>query len=543
MFVLTWLAMDTGTSRLCNQLENASETCGLGASNRRFIPENRLRDLMTAPRIKEELRIELRWRFPLLNNQFINGLHSTSPKVFAVLAITRLIKCARGLQREGLGDSHLPLSRMDPGQDILMSASGEQFNTFVHHAGSARLFLEKQWQVLAPVLDASGSHIALDENCALPVVEVDPEGRRGGASSVCKGTIHEAHFNGFKVRQEDDLNIAIKELEPTEEQSASEVFMKERENLDEIRSLTSHQHLIRAIATCQVHNKYYILFPWADGGDLDEFWKRHKNGSRPGDAALVLWSLKQMEGLVDALRLMHGINHRHGDLKPGNILHFPRGNPFDRQPGETEGTLVIADYGVSKRHEQATQMRRDGTNTRATTRSYEAPEADGSQTDPRSRRYDLWSVGCIMLEYVVWLLHGYDAVTGFQSQRIARGKLTSGYASFYVTGDDEERNGQKLNVAVEDAVAAILEDPRCTGSTALGDLVALIPKCLLLIDAAERDTAEELHRKLATIVSKAKDDGSYLFRKVSPQPDTPSVFSYNWRRRERKIRTVDDMPP
>ncbi|KAM0424536.1 hypothetical protein ACHAPT_010252 [Fusarium lateritium] len=340
------------------------------------------------------------------------------------------------------------------------------------------------------------------------------------------------------MNQQNGLDIAIKELEAIEGLNVSEVFEKERANLEEIRSLKLHQHLIRGIATCQVHNSYYILFPWADGGDLDKFWERLKG---KGDANLVLWSLKQMTGLVDALRLMHDINHRHGDLKPGNILHFPKGNPFCGQQDDPQGTLVIADYGVSRRHQKATQMRLEGTSTRATTRSYEAPEADGSQHNPRSRRYDLWSVGCIFLEFVVWLLYGHDAVKGFESQRIATGKSNGGHASFYVKEDDEKPVEAELNEAVEAAVAAILKDPRCSGDTALGHLVALIPEGLLVINPNDRDTAEQLHDKLKGIVARAESQRSYLFRETSPQPDTPEAFRKSRKSEGRKLPTVDDM--
>ncbi|KAK7428848.1 hypothetical protein QQZ08_004618 [Neonectria magnoliae] len=531
--------MSERSLRLCDQLDHASETCILGASNRTFVPRNCLQGLMDVPAIREELRIELGWWFLLRNRPLPQQLYATSSKVFAVLAMTRLMKCARDLHREGLTDSCLPLSRKNGQPDVLVSSTSDKtFTTFAHYAGSAQLFLEKQWQVLAPVFDGSGGHIDLDGNCPLPVLAAGSESTRGGASSVCRGTIHKSHFSGFKASQQKDLDIAIKELEATEELKASEVFDKERENLNDIKSLELHRHLIRAIATCQMHNKYYILFPWAEGGDLNHFWE---NGKGEGDASLVLWSLKQMEGLADALRLMHKINHRHGDLKPANILHFPKGNPFYRRQAEVQGTLVIADYGVSKRHQKATQARLEGTSTRATTRSYEAPEADGSQVDPRSRRYDMWSVGCIFLEFVVWLLYGHGAVKGFESQRIAKGQSNGGHASFYAREDDEELVKVKLNEAVEGAVTAILKDPKCSGSTAMGDFVRLITEHLLLIDPNQRDTAKQLQDKLREIVVRAESESSYLFRETSSQPDTPEAFRQNRKSAGRKLPTIDDM--
>ncbi|KAF5003963.1 hypothetical protein FDECE_9526 [Fusarium decemcellulare] len=530
-----------GEESLYDQLDLASQDCTLTGGHQRFIPETDLKKILTLPKIKEEIKKELKFWHRWFDSSLATKTYEQGPKVFAILVLTGSIKRIKDLHAEGLTDEDLPLFRKETRSPILTSISGKSFHTFARNSSSASSFLEKQWEVLAPRLNVSGDHIALDDRCALPITITDARSNLGGASSVIKGTIHKGHFSGFEIYHDNDLDIAIKELMPIEELSAKEVFEKERANLNVINTISLHPHLLRAIATCMVCSKYYILFPWAEGGDLNEVWKRRKDET--GDANLVLWSLKQMAGLVDALRLMHGINHRHGDLKPGNILSFPRGNPFCRSREGLEETLVIADYGVSQRHKQATYERKEGTNTRATTPSYEAPEADGDQTDPRSRKYDLWSVGCIFLEFVVWLLYGYRAVKGFERHRIAKGKMNGGYPCFYSTEDDEEQSRVEVNEAVNDAVTAILNDPRCTESTAIGDLVGLIPKCLLLIDAAQRDTAQDFHEKLAAIVAKAEGQSSYLFREVSPQPHVPSAFRYNGKREGKKLPTIDDMQP
>ena len=103
--------------------------------------------------------------------------------------------------------------------------------------------------------------------------------------------------------------------------------------MQEIQQL-QHKHLIRLVATSQRGPNYYVMFPWADGGNLMEFWKREDSQR---DQKLILWSLRRMIGLVDALKALHSKNCRHGDLKPKNVLHFKNG----------EGILVIADVGVS----------------------------------------------------------------------------------------------------------------------------------------------------------------------------------------------------
>lgn len=76
------------------------------------------------------------------------------------------------------------------------------------------------------------------------------------------------------------------------------------------------------------------------------------------------------------------------------------------------GTLKLADIGLAKRHVIATQNRGDLTGTRYGTIQYEAPEAV-SLNAPRSRLYDIWSMCCITLEFIIWLLYGNDELDSF----------------------------------------------------------------------------------------------------------------------------------
>ncbi|KAF4627090.1 hypothetical protein G7Y89_g11066 [Cudoniella acicularis] len=129
---------------------------------------------------------------------------------------------------------------------------------------------------------------------------------------------------------------------------------KEKENLEQIQNI--HKYPIQHFATCEKGKIYYVIFPWADGGNLRELWT--SQDSRQRTPELALWSLQQILGLVGALKALHNVNCRHGDLKPENILYFKE---------DGEGTLVIADVGLSRVHEMETKMRHAGTITQATT--------------------------------------------------------------------------------------------------------------------------------------------------------------------------------
>lgn len=99
--------------------------------------------------------------------------------------------------------------------------------------------------------------------------------------------------------------------------------------------------------------------------------------------------------------------------------------------------------GLSTFHDQAAntkQRNQDGilTNTPSGTFRYEPPEMDRDRASgkPRSRQYDIWSMGCIMIELLVWLLYSYKAVENFRlhvSQFWERTSATSYYISPYVS--------------------------------------------------------------------------------------------------------------
>jgi serine/threonine protein kinase len=213
------------------------------------------------------------------------------------------------------------------------------------------------------------------------------------------------------------------------------------------------------------------------------------------------------------------VNCRHGDLKPENILHFAT---TTTSPDRVNGTLLIADVGISRTHIHATSVRQVGTTTRATTPAYEAPEArahDASHA-PRARRYDVWSLGCIFLEFAVWVLCGGEALGAFEA---ARGET----GLFYVVVDGGSGDGEvkaetkqaektmKIHPVVTSTLADLRRDPRCAGDTAFGSFIDVIERDLLRIDVEQRVSAAELAEKLKQILQRAEEETRVLFNNIS----------------------------
>jgi len=60
-----------------------------------------------------------------------------------------------------------------------------------------------------------------------------------------------------------------------------------------------------------------------------------------------------------------------------------------------------------------------GTTTKAIICLYEVPEVYESehQNESRVRIYDIWSLGCVFLEIVIWLLYNSKVLTNFENNK------------------------------------------------------------------------------------------------------------------------------
>lgn len=178
---------------------------------------------------------------------------------------------------------------------------------------------------------------------------------------------------------------------------------------------TKHPHLISLLAVWHQDNSNFLLFPWANG-NLREFWAN--NAQPDNDPSLVRWMARQCLGLVEALRKIHRSDSDpsfeygiHSDIKPENILWF-------KNHGSEHGTLVICDFGFTKFHDRAS---RSVAQPVGWSLSYRAPEID--TIGQISRAYDVWTIGCLYLEFTTWYLAGLEGVGCFEIKRVRCDKL------------------------------------------------------------------------------------------------------------------------
>ena len=242
------------------------------------------------------------------------------------------------------------------------------------------------------------------------------------------------------------------------------------------------------------------------------------------DRETVLWSIKQMLGTADGLYQIHAFEvqydldvqsnlltpgiagrlsvkageekyGRHGDIKAENLLWF-----------KEENVLKITDFGLGRFHGRDS---RSGIDPRkvAGTLTYEPPECTTGKSV--SRVYDIWSMGCLYLEFITWLMEGNNKIDEFAN---ARGK-PGAYAE--VSDDNfftviNEYQEVEVREGVVQWVDGLHAHTNC--SQLIHDLLDFIMEHMLKVDPSERIEAKGLKEKIEELVASAELSDEYLLK-------------------------------
>ncbi|KAI9857271.1 MAG: hypothetical protein M1813_008309 [Trichoglossum hirsutum] len=217
------------------------------------------------------------------------------------------------------------------------------------------------------------------------------------------------------------LTCAVKQLRPRYQLQASSIERLFVEELQVLRYISSwrHEHILEFLAAFKVPSdgrfgSYALILPYADGGSLHEFlrlsgppdWLRETTSS--ADTCDIVYS--QTFGLLDALTLIHSklkssnfIIHR--DIKSSNILI-------------QNGTFKLADFGLARIKALDETSKTDWY---AGTPMYAPPERTVGGEAGFGRARDAWAMGCVLLEILILLCHGFSRmpeVENFEQERL-----------------------------------------------------------------------------------------------------------------------------
>ncbi|ROW10403.1 hypothetical protein VMCG_01820 [Cytospora schulzeri] len=498
-----------------------------------FFPERTLQALVNESSVKAKLRQCFKG---ILDFHTIDGHtrkicgmaeegHQVSfKKIFAILVLCEKLSAINLFINEKVTDQDLPLRkvrRKGRSPNIFSLArkndsegAAKPLRCFEDWSPLAIIkFEEWQWTAMAPFFHRGErknvGHFVLQDQIPLPFTadsrygdesEEPTNGRievEGGFSSVFKADIHPQQ-HGFGDYKFTGQSFAVKCLSSRNRDE----FRREAEMLMKFSDDT-HEHLISLLATYEQFKKFYLIFPWA-GADLEDYWKK-KNPQPSMGYETVRWMAKQCYGIAEALCKIHKYNSnewkhhpayqqarkthqtrtltrtplsmfgRHGDIKPTNVLWFQNAlNSNDN------GTLKITDFGMTEIN-TSLSMFYEPNDKAAVSPSYRPPEFD--LVGELSRSHDIWALGCLYLDFVAWLLGGWELVEQFAQTRQAPDPMWSEMSTDTFFEIVRCKDDDSIAVMVKETVSTFIDDlhkhERCTEY--LHDFLNLIQMEMLVI--------------------------------------------------------------
>ncbi|KAJ2981487.1 hypothetical protein NUW58_g6677 [Xylaria curta] len=389
------------------------------------------------------------------------------------------------LVRQDETDSSMPwvLRKTEAPHMPLMCFEGWSYST-------VKQFEESQWSFLTPSFDAAERknvpHYRFSPKTILPFkVSGGGDVWEGGFGRVRKVEIHPGHRN-FNTKVSCSY-FAVKTLKDSRDE---EVFKREVATLSRLSGNT-HPHLISLLGTYEKDGLYSLIFPWAEA-DLLRYWKEKRN-LKPNET--LIWIAEQCQGIAEGLAyihrlettsgksllhpnsfsmLMQGVGETkdatqgkdttpsfclfgmHGDIKPQNILWFPHSN---NPTHKGRGLLTITDFGFAEfsSTENVNKTRRGYV---AFSPTYCPPELE-LDSDFVSSSCDIWSLGCVYLEFIAWWLGGRRLISEFSKRRLEQNPLSTEWKGMTYKSDtffELARNGiaGELDANVKESVSKFI---------------------------------------------------------------------------------------
>ncbi|TVY81364.1 putative L-type lectin-domain containing receptor kinase VI.1 [Lachnellula suecica] len=518
--------------------------------NSYFIPVDSLEDLLSVDTITAELEGYQLDSTTTGSNQHLAQLISiNASKLFAILVCLGLGESIRQFLDEDITDKDLPFKRLDetettgtPKKRLCSRLRRNKPIKCMESWGRQRIrnFDREQWYVLAPVFnnceDVGVPHYDFGKNQVLPFLkdgEQSDQVKEGGYSTVWEIKIHPAHQKLHHNADSEGAtpSIALKRLHSTQEEDfASEVEM--------LKAFVNpgHPHLVKLLATYRHKNRYYLLFPFAKS-TLRKFWE--DNPLPKLTEGLLFWSLHQCKAIASALYLIHerqttqnhadwerikgdnsdlpGIEDddrifgRHGDIKPENILLSDEVDKVHEEHCKclpSQGFLLIADFGLMDFHKRLTRSKVLAEKIGGS-QTYEPPEM---RLDKKiSRAYDIWSLGCLYLEFITWMLCGWEGLSNFPKARGMTETPGMNDDTFYTIEYPQDGSGPRavLRESVKDWISNLHENYR--SSLFIHEFLDLVEYKMLVVDRSERITCGRLNIELREMVEKGEKENSLRY--------------------------------
>ncbi|KAI1383041.1 kinase-like domain-containing protein [Hypoxylon trugodes] len=243
----------------------------------------------------------------------------------------------------------------------------------------------------------------------------------------------------------------------------------------------AHSHIVTLLMTFKHGDNYHFIFPRAEY-DLLYYFEAIPHPER--SLKRVRWLAEQCLRITEAVHLIHfppradnttsegALFGRHGDIKSENILVFNDGNGTD--------VLVLSDFGLGSMHHDRSRSNVPNKGIPATP-GFRPPECD-MEGGTISRAFDIWSLGCLFLDILVWFLGGEDLRRQFEDARMTphiTGVNTPIY--FEILSTESGNNRYRVKEEVIDWFAKMHSHPNCTHF--VHEFLDLIERRMLLVES------------------------------------------------------------
>ncbi|KAI1390035.1 kinase-like domain-containing protein [Hypoxylon trugodes] len=183
-------------------------------------------------------------------------------------------------------------------------------------------------------------------------------------------------------------------------------------------------------------SKATLVIEYANGETLKQYFKDNSKGLE-SSGCTEFW--QQIFGLLDAIAMIHNnakeresegqrLARIHQDIKPENILLFYEG---ERKSGSGPPSLFkLTDFGRSHTRVVNEKDNDQGGRDNGANKMYSAPECcdiDGRRGISHDRvgpKADIWSIGAVFSETLVWSLRGEAGINQYWEKRCEQTKDT-----------------------------------------------------------------------------------------------------------------------
>ncbi|RFN55137.1 serine/threonine protein kinase [Fusarium flagelliforme] len=361
-------------------------------------------------------------------------------------------------------------------------------------------FCETQW-MFCPVMFSSETPMDMRKIPRDQILPIQEQSRKTATGNNPKSTIRvvtlypECHDHDWSSSLKD--TVVFKEYHTQDREWLRSNWIRE---CNAFSKIDSFGHIVKYLDSFEQNNRCFVVLEYASEGSLLELFRRDP----PATAEQRRYFLHGMMGLTKAIDKIQNLGggakaqrtgFAHRDIKPGNILIFPG----------TEGiyssgfNMKLADFDTAT-SERPIDETESSLHNNDGSRTYCAPEACRFETyqdttiTPIPLSSDIWSLGCVFSEALVWVSGGMAALENAAGLR--KREIEMNYHYMVEDFGDCFHNGKVALTCVFKSQQAAVDE--LEGFKNLSGSVSLLINKEMLVTAHERSPPRDLWHAFRT---------------------------------------------